>query len=411
MLNKILQRTATALLCALVVIYIVIQISTALSTEIVTEYAGRNTIEDKIEVTSYVLRDETVLSAKADGVVHSPLAEGERVALKQPVATVYKSDTASQVQSEIHAINEQLSVLEASVIDTNYATSTVSKQDQSIYATLHENRAFIENNKYNLAVQNHADLLVSLNKRQLIVGKVDDFSDKIKELNAKKKELTASLTNALETIKAPKAGFFSSQIDGYETIFTKKALDTLTVNSFEEMLGKKPKKISEKTVGKIIGDFNWYLLCPVERSQAASFTEGFTYQLAFPYSSDVRIDGKLTKKVMQTDSDRVILVFSANAIPREFNYSRSQTVQIILKSYSGLQIVKSALRQIDGVEGVYVLQGGTVTFKKVRRIHENEGYYLVEQLKPNDPEVYEHLKLYDSVIVRGKNLYVGKVVD
>ena len=356
MLNKILQRTAAALLCALVVVYIVIQISTALSTEIVTEYAGQNTIEEKIEVTGYVLRNETLLSTNASGVVHSTLTEGERVAKGQTIATVYASDTASQVQEEIQKINAQLAVLEASVIDTNYATSTVSKQDEAIYKALRENRNMVENGKYNLAIQSRSDLLIALNKRQLIIGKVSDFSDKIDELSKRKAALTSSLTQALETVNSPDAGYFSGLIDGYETIFTKNALKDLTINKFDEMLATPPSEVNGKNVGKLIGEFTWNLLCPIDRSEAASFTEGRSYQLAFPYSSDTRISAKLTQKIMQTDRDTVILVFTAVEIPRDFNFTRSQTVQIILKSYTGLQIVKSALRQIDGQEGVFVLQ-------------------------------------------------------
>lgn len=410
MLTKILRRTAGALLCALVVVYIVIQISTALSTEIITEYAGQNTIEEKIEATGYILRNETLLTTQARGVVHSTLNEGERVAKDQTIATVFASDAASQVQSEIARINEQLAVLEASVIDTNYATSTVSKQDQVIYTNLRENRALVENGKYNLAIQKRSDLLIALNKRQLIVGKVADYTDRIAELDAQKKALTATLTQALDIIQAPTSGFFSAQVDGYENIFTQDALNNLTVNSFQEMLQKEPAAINSDTVGKLISDFSWYLLCPIERSQAASFTQGRVYDLAFPYSSDTRLSATLSQKVMQTDKDTVILVFSATDMPATFNYTRSQTVQIILKSYSGLQIVKSALRQIDGVEGVYVLKGGTIDFKKVRRIHENEGYYLVEQLDPAKENTDGYLKLYDAVVVRGRNLYVGKVV-
>lgn len=411
MLNKILQRTAAALLCALVVVYIVIQISTALATEIITEYAGQNTIEEKIEVTGYISRNETLLTTTTDGVVHSTLAEGARVAKDQTIATVYASDTASQVQTEILRINEQLSILEASVIDTNYATSTVGKQDESIYNTLRENRAFVENGKFNLAVQSKPELLISLNKRQLIVGQVNDFSEKIKELSEEKTRLTSSLTQALEVIHAPESGYFSSMVDGYETIFTQDALDNLSVNSFKEMLAKPQAEIPNQTVGKLVKDFTWNLLCPISRSQAASFTEGRSYNIAFPYSSDLRISVKLIKKVMQTDSDTVILVFNSTEIPTDFNFTRSQTVQLVLKSYHGLQIVKSALRQIDGIEGVYVLQSGTVAFKKVERIHENEGYYLVRIMEPSEPNSGEYIKLYDAVIVRGKNLYVGKVVS
>ncbi len=411
MLNKVLQRIAAALLCALVVVYIIIQISTALTQEIVTEHAGQSTIEEKIEVTGYILRNESVLQASKNGVVHSTLSEGAKLAKGETIATVYASDTAPQVQDEIARINQSLSVLEASVIDTNYATSTVAKQDQTIYSLLYANRENAQNGKYNLAVANHNDLLVAMNKRQLIVGQVTDFSTRIEQLNARKQSLTAGLTDALETIKAEESGYFSSQVDGYESLFTRAELDELTVNRFDELLEQKPEEPSSKTVGKVIKEFSWYLLCPIDRSQAAGFAEGQSYYLSFPYSSDVRLSANLDKKVMQTDRNTVILVFCANEIPRDFNFTRSQTVQIIQKSYSGLRIVKSALRQLDGIEGVYVLQGGTVTFKKVRRIHENEGYYLVEILPVTDPQSYQHLQLYDAVIIRGKDLYVGKVLS
>lgn len=410
MLTKILQRVAAALLCALIVVYIVFQISTALSTEIVTEHAGQNTIEEKVEVTGYVLRDETLINAKQDGVIHSKLTEGARVAKSETIATVYASDTASQVQQQIARINERLSVLEASVIDTNYATSTVAKQDETIYSLLQSNRELVERGKFNLAVQNRSELIISLNKRQLIVGKVTDFSQAISELNEEKARLTANLTDALETITTPTAGYFSGRVDGYESVFTPSALDSMTVNSFYEMLEAPPSEISDLTVGKVIGDFTWHLLCPIERSQSASFTEGRSYRIAFPYSSDTRMNATLEQKIMQTDRDTVVLVFSIRENPKDFNFTRAQTVQIILRSYSGLQIVKSALRQIDGVEGVYVLQGGSIGFKRVNRIHENEGYYLVEQKEATDPEASQYLELYDAVVVRGKELYVGKVV-
>lgn len=410
MLTKILQRVTAFLLCALVVIYIVIQISTALSTEIITELAGQNTIEEKVEVTGYVQRDETLLTAGASGVIHRSVEDGEKVANKQIVATVFASDTAVQVQTEISEINRALSVLEASVVDTNYATSDVTKQDNAIYSLLHDTRANTAKGKYNLSVQNHADLLIALNKRQLIVGDATDFSDKIDALQARKDALTASLVDALESIGSPQSGFYSSQVDGYENIFTDDALQSLTVDSFYALLARTPDAISPLTIGKIVGDFTWHLLCPIDRSHAASFTEGRLYSLAFPYSSDLRMSAALEKKVMQTDSDTVVLVFSCNEIPNGFNFTRSQTVQIILKSYTGLQIVKNALRRIGDSEGVYVLNGGTVFYKKVTRIYESEGYYLVAIRDAGDPEAAAYLELYDAVIVRGKDLYSGKVV-
>ncbi len=410
MLSKLLERVSAALLFALVVVYIVIQISSALTTQIVTELAGQNTIEEKVETTGYIFRNEELIHATRAGVVHRAVAEGGRVAKQQTVATIYASDAANQVQSEITKINEQLAVLEASVVDTNYATGTVSKQDATVYSLLHEVRENVALGAYRLAASNRSALQIALNKRLLLVGEETDFSARVEELNAKKTALTSSLTEALETISAPNAGYYSGEVDGYESLFTMDALNALTVDGLDELSKSKPAALEELTIGKLIRDFTWYLACPVDRSDALGLTEGRAYTLTFPYSSDARIRATLTKKVTQTDRDTVVLVFSTNSIPTDFNFARSQTVQIVLRSYTGLQIVKSALRQVDGVEGVYVLTGGTITYKQVSRIYENEGYYLVRQNPENAPDSLPYLQLYDAVIVRGKDLYTGKVV-
>ena len=93
----------------------------------------------------------------------------------------------------------------------------------------------------------------------------------------------------------------------------------------------------------------------------------------------------------------------------DFNFMREHVVEITIKDYSGLRIKKEALRIVDGEEGVYVLEGNTVKFKRVQKIYENDGYYVVSKNDTKESDI-PYIEMYDAVINNGKELYDGKVI-
>jgi len=126
-----------------------------------------------------------------------------------------------------------------------------------------------------------------------------------------------------------------------------------------------------------------------------------------PYSKTSRIPScVLEKKIIQTSSDTVLLSFSASEIPEGFSYMREQMVEIVRSSDSGIRLPKSALRVIDGEMGVYVLSANTVKFKRIEILYTSDSFYLVNGIDEKDP-----LGIYDKVIVKGKDLYDGKVIS
>jgi len=104
----------------------------------------------------------------------------------------------------------------------------------------------------------------------------------------------------------------------------------------------------------------------------------------------------------------VVLVFLIEEIPTDFDYTRHQNIRISYREYTGLSVPKGALRIVNGTEGVYVLSGNQVEFKKTEIIHTGESLYICT---PADWQHREFLALHDRIIVSGKDLYVGKIVD
>ena len=86
---------------------------------------------------------------------------------------------------------------------------------------------------------------------------------------------------------------------------------------------------------------------------------------------------------------------------------RNGKMTVIKNTYSGLKLPKKALRVQDGKTGVFVRSGATLKFVTVNVIYSTDEYIICEQQTSND----DVLRLYDDVVVKGKRLYDGKIVD
>jgi hypothetical protein len=84
---------------------------------------------------------------------------------------------------------------------------------------------------------------------------------------------------------------------------------------------------------------------------------------------------------------------------------RSGPMTVVSKTYSGLKVSKKALRKLESKTGVYVVTGMQAKFVEVEIVYSNDDFMIC---KKNDAD--GNLKLYDQVVVKGKNMYDGKIV-
>ena len=78
--------------------------------------------------------------------------------------------------------------------------------------------------------------------------------------------------------------------------------------------------------------------------------------------------------------------------------------EILFKQYTGIKIPKSAIHFVDEQMGVYVNFSNVVYFKKISPVYEDENYVIV----PKKTDENNQVEMYDSIIVKGRNLYDGK---
>ena len=85
-----------------------------------------------------------------------------------------------------------------------------------------------------------------------------------------------------------------------------------------------------------------------------------------------------------------------------------ENVEIVEQSYSGYKIPSNAIRfNKENNSGVYVLRGKIISFIEVEILYSQEEYVIVSASRTGG----RGLKLYDDVVIKGRDVYDGKVIN
>ena len=419
--KKLITGIAVAFVCVFVVIYAWFQVANNVSSGIETEPAVFVETNAEIDALAFIFRDETVIPRNHEGTVVTLVSDSQRVSSGQKIANVFGSDGAASLQDEINRLQRKLDVFDKSVVETEYFVADIDSVNSDIKNTFDEIYDSVSDGSLSLSIDLAKDLLVKLNRKNLIVSSQNGYDSEYDALLKEKTELENRINSVSSAVYAPASGYFYGDVDGYENIFKISKLNDLTISSLESIADSTlDEQLVNTSAGKIVNDFVWYTVCRMSASHLAGVEEGNYYKVRFPDSQDKTITMLAERIIKETSSADAVVVFRVNTVPSDFNFSRTQRAQILLGDVSGLAVPADALRVIDGERGVYVLVGDVVEFRRAYLLDERDGYYIVS----TDAKDYalpegqvaegvllcDRLSLYDNVIVSGKNLFDGKIV-
>ncbi len=404
----------SAALSILVIWYILYHLISGFEKEVQTTPAVLATKTDNLVLDAYIVRDERVLYASVEGGVNYLYEDGERVSVNSVVANIYSGVGAAEATDRILSIDKKVDVLEKSSVKENATKTDTKAIDDKINELYYIIRDKIEDGDIEYAMYKKDELLTYLNKRQIITQNVTGYDEQIIALIQEKEALTGQLINLEEKITVSNAGYFYSEVDGYESIFDVSKIEDMTYETYSGMVDSEPIITNGSlSVGKIVNSNEWYILSEITKDDLKKFNKGNTYPVKFPYNADATVVMTLEKIIEQSDSNQAVLVFKTNTMPDGFNYMRKQSIQIVEESYTGYKIPVNAVRVVDDVRGVYILSGNTVRFKEIEVLIEQDGYFIVKEQPTylEDENYHKKLGLYDMVITSGKNLYDGKIIS
>ncbi len=401
-----------------VVAYLGLQLSLNVGTMVDVDYATYTTVAHTIDTDAYFFRDESVLTSQYRGTNTYFFSDGEKVSVGADVVAVYASSSDASLQAKINELNQKIKILEMSSVTKTYSTSDISRMDETIgNGVLDIVKAVDGGSIYNASLGIN-ELLITLNRRRSVLTATSGFDMQIDLCKAEKARLESQLTGSSAIQKAPISGTFYSTVDGYEKVFTKNLIDNMTMEKYYALSSAMPDQtLLGSATGKLVASSKWYIAVCLDKRTASRLTEGksasYKYNINFPYSGGRNISMNLERKVNQTNFETMVLIFSSDETPEGFNFTRSQPVSITESTYTGLKIPVSALRIVDGVKGVYALDGNVVIYKTTEPLYEENGYYICALPDKNkiDARSNEKLSLHDVIITAGKGIEVGKIVS
>ncbi|MBE6626682.1 MAG: hypothetical protein E7628_05840 [Ruminococcaceae bacterium] len=371
------------------------------------------TVTRTIEVDGYIMRDEEPLYANTatDGSVVPAVPNGGRIAVGSRIVDVY-SESSADIELRLSEIDEQIALLTKSKAENRSVQSAVGIESE-IYDTVTSIRKHAEKGNYADALSLRVALLVDIKKKDILTGVITDYDAQISQLQNEKSQLRSTLGRCLETVFAGESGYYFSEYDGYGNVFDPDKLDEMTYDEFTDMLGAEPFYSLRLSIGTLVHSYTWYVICPMSRSEANNFEVGKSYFVDFSYS-DATLSMKVERVINDTTRENSIVVYSSEKMPLNFDYTRMQPVSISVKDYTGFKIPVSAVRVIDGYQGVYVKDEVTIEFRRINVIYEDGGYVICtgdpDTTDEGEEEKFSWIKQNDIVVVSGTELYSGKVV-
>ncbi len=112
--------------------------------------------------------------------------------------------------------------------------------------------------------------------------------------------------------------------------------------------------------------------------------------------------------------DALAVVLKCKSVDKDILKLRKENAVISLGNYSGYKISNEALTDDGkGNLGVYVYSGQIAVFKPIDVVYRTDSYVLADSAvdeSDNNADKSKILKQYDRIILKGRNLYDGKVL-
>lgn len=406
-MGKILPGTVITLLILAIVLLTIFHSTDGFTSIVDTEPAVIVTEQDYMSFTAYMLKNEKTLSADYSGGVYYIADNAQRVNPGDELARVYKNKIDSSAVEKSEEIDRIIAILEESIGDGVF-TLDDAKINEHISTAYNSMMLAAANGDISVISEGSDDFLIMLNKMRSFSGNRADLEASLDEYKAKREKLKSAYSGDYETVSAESGGYFFKSVDGYENIFNSENIDELSYDAFIEMTEKDPQESG--AFGKLLLDYRWYLAVPTVKGISDTYSEGGFYDVTFPDCGNETYNMQLTRIIPDSTGAKSIMVFACGVVDGDFDNIRVQQINITHRDVRGYRVSASAVCEIGGNTGVYILKDGMASFRKVVILYEGDGYCIVSAEHSNSDDYYVYLESNDNIIIDYTNMYEGKVI-
>ncbi len=387
-------------------------------------------VEDTMEATGYLVRQEQVIhgwTIQAEGTeatVRLLPSEGEKIAAGTTVALLYSDGAAMERSQRLETLEAEAAQLrEAITAGENGQGEQIGRKVTSSMVAL---RRAVEAGDFTRLESQVGTFKSAVYQQAQRYGNGDDLAAALTAAQNEINTLRALTPQEGVRVTVPQSGIFSGQVDGYETVLAPEITEGVTPSLLDSLESRAVEEDSS-ALGKLITNSQWYFIFSLGEEQAKRLTVGRAVPVRFSRDWSGTVD-MTVERISLPENGRVAVVLSTRKFLSETTLLRRQTVELIFDSQMGIRVPLGAVRVEEQTEtdkesgetrtvqvtGVYVQVGAFAEFKPVTVLAQGEDYYMVRPLLPENADTVQQklaLRAGDSVIIASEEIWDGKVIE
>jgi len=407
--DTILNKVIMGLIFITILTYVGLTVFRTMNNPFRTVVVFSDVVERSLSVNAWFFRDELRLE-QAAGLVTLSVDEGEKTKSGQRVAVAYQTQAALLHQQQISEVSTQQKQVAYAMAEDSPTGKPLEEQILGSLTVLQGSAS--RGDFRNLARESDQLKRLVLRREYLYGSGAGEIGQAFSDLRVELESMTKGSEGEEKVVWAPKAGTFSSYVDGYESILTPTALlgerltgEDLTVSTFRELLSRSAD-FEGGAVGKLVTGSQWFLAMVVSEEEVPQFQKS---NLAVRFSALADEVPMSLYRVSYVENGEAVVVLGSRRNIKDVIALREQRCSVIFQSDQGIRIPAEALRVEGDTAGVFVVTGYAAEFKPVSILAEDGDSYIVAA-NPKDSNDKRIFRAGDEVIIAAADLYDGKVV-
>jgi len=333
-----------AIIAAVVILIIAIIAIRKANSDIITVPAEVTTIENSISTKGFIVRDEKMYYATANGTVYYNAQEGERVPKDSQIATIFEGKVDSDALKELSVIDAKLKRAYEAESSSILHKSDTGSLENDIISRVGEVYGLAETDDISKIAELHSAIdSLRLKGEYNVETGVDRLEDEkwqaLEKIDAGRKDIYTEIS-----------GVFSTYLDGLEQVLAPDRIEQYDPTYIKGLKNRESTEADNLSVSmgdpicKIMNNHVWYALAAVGPDIPEECKKDKSVKLRFKNMGNSEVDGTI-EYISDADAngDRLVLIRCSTYVESVFSY-RDADMDIIFNSYTGYKVPVHAIR-------------------------------------------------------------------
>jgi putative membrane fusion protein len=351
-----------------------------------TAHAKKGELTYTGDFASVIIRDETVYEAENYDKAVFIAAEGAKVKKGTAIAQVYEWGYNDNILNSLLDLQNKIKQYQENTILKDVVNVDLTKYNEDIQKKTDEIHEVIAGGKEGDIITLERELKELMTKRKNYLKEAAKADDELTELYTDEEARLNRIKEWQVDIKAKTDGYLSFYFDGCEQFMNVKNLDKLNKKNIDSILKGDTTNLVEddhasRPLYRLVTANKWYVLIYCDK-KVVEFNKNQKFSFSFQDIYDKKYNGKLLSE--REDARGYIYTFLMSDDVSSLLRVRRINVTID-NTFSGIKVPEGAIKNDNGVTGVYVVQENKSVFVPVTVLIKKGGESIVAPVNKNSP--------------------------